>query len=363
MLTNRTLTSMNALRRGVDWQPAHAEVDRRRRLLVAGDFRLLFARTPSPTNGLDAIDVPDIVKLPYPAAIVSSAVDMVHSDVPGLQSDNATIATWLRQNGAALTIELEKATRELAITGYGVLLARDGQLVSVDATAWQPVVDAADASIPLGSVLAFVYRSDAADHNKLPDRLRVVRVPREGVARVATYEYTPGKIGRAIAGLQDAPTVAGLWTIGNGVSFIDGIEDTLFELCIRYTSIARAASMHTNPSMQGPADSPLASGNHKYSPKGNYLPRSDPADGYSMLTWDPKLDAQFGQIDRLTRQLALLSGSTLALHISGPEASGASRQVLMTSAASKANRIRRQIESVPAGSNPAPGGRERRRAN
>ena len=343
-LTARYLTRMDALESGAQWNPAHHASDAATRRLVAGDFAGLFTGEANDSNGLAVIDRNAAITLPWPRAIVDSWQDLLWGDAPAITSSTPAIADWLLASGPALIQELAALTHDLAITGYGVLLAEAGQLRAIESTAWQPVIDSGDASRRVGDILAWPYASGAQQDNGAPDRLRVTRIPRQGQADSATYEYQPGTIGKLLAGPHPVK-VSGLWATGDGASGIAGITPLLRELCIRYTAAARVINRHANPHISGPVDSELLTKPGAYNPAGMYLPRSDPDDGYEYLTWDGKLDSAFAAIDRLTRQLALLAGPA-ALDLTGPGESGAARQALLWQAQARANRVRRDIEGM-----------------
>ena len=190
------------------------------------------------SNGLGVVDRESIITIPWPKAILLSAQSLLWADTPAITSDNATLAAWLRDNGPALVEQLEAMTRELALTGFGVILAEGGRLRSVNATAWHPVCDPADVSIQTGDVLAFPYASNP-EESAMPNKVRIVRIPREGMASVLTCAYSTGQIGAALEGPADAPAVMGCWAIGDGSSLLDGIGPMMRELCIRHTAIAR----------------------------------------------------------------------------------------------------------------------------
>ena len=235
-------------------------------------------------------------------------------------------------------------TRELALTGYGVILAEGGRLRSVNATAWHLICDPADVSIQTGDVLAFPYAANP-EESAMPDRLRIVRIPREGMASVLTCAYSTGQIGAALEGPADAPAVMGCWAIGDGQSLLDGIAPLLRELCIRHTGAARILNRHTSPHLQGPPDSSLLHEEGAYKPGGMYLPRADASEGYSYLTWPSELDAAFRQIELMLRQLALLAGPA-ALDISGAGESGSAREALLWQAQARSQKVRRSIEQL-----------------
>ena len=234
-LTDRALTRIDALRPGVQWLPAHHQRDRLHRLLVAGDFRPLFTGVANDTNGLGVVDRESIITLPWPRAIAESAQTLLWADTPAITSDNATLAAWLRDNGPALVEQLEAMTRELALTGFGVILAEGGQAAQRERDGL-----ASRSAIPPTSASR---RATCWRFPTLPTRksrpcqteLRIVRIPREGMASVLTCAYSTGQIGAALEGPADAPAVMGCWAIGDGQSLLDGIAPLLRELCIRHT--------------------------------------------------------------------------------------------------------------------------------
>ena len=345
MAAQRYLTSLDALTSGVTWAPAHVTADAQARALVNSDFTGagLFAREATDTNGLAVIDRADLITLPWPRAIVQSHQDLLWGDAPELSSDVQAIADWLLTWTPDLIQELEKVTLDLAVTGYGVLLAERGRLRRIDSTAWQLVIDAGDASVTLGHVLTFPYSSKA--DGLLADRLRVTTIPAGLTGAVtSTWAYGNGKIGERLAGPL-AVDVQGIWAIGDGMGNLAGMTDLLRELAVRYTSVARVLNRHSSPSIQGPPDSALLTDEAAYRAGGMYLPRTDASEGYEYLTWDGKLESAFAAIDRLTRQLALLAGPA-ALDLTGAGESGSARQALLWQAEARANRIRRDLETV-----------------
>ena len=149
-------------------------------------------------------------------------------------------------------------TRELALTGFGVIAGRIRAPAQRERDGLASGLSiAGDVSKQTGDVLAFPYASESGRVCVMPDRVRIVRIPREGMASVLTCAYSTGQIGAALEGPADAPAVMGCWAIGDGQSLLDGIGPLLRELCIRHTGAARILNRHTSPHLQGPPDSSL----------------------------------------------------------------------------------------------------------
>ena len=326
---------------------AHAALDAQHRAWAEGDLSSLFSRAATDTNGLNVIDRQDIITLPWPGAVIDSAQSLLWGEVPGVTSDNSGMTAWLEQNAAELWQTLEQTTRDLAITGYGCLLIQGSSIRVVNSTFWQPVVAADDAGQRTGNLLAYPYHSPAAarDGGKPPDLLRVTALPLDGSpATVSTYALAEGKVGALLAQTEAADLKA-IYAFGNGVSSLQGLGPALRELCVRYTAASRVMNRHTSPHMTGPPDSTLLTDAEAYKGTGMYLPRTDDQNDYAYLTWTSELTAVFSQIDRLNRQLALLSGPA-ALDLSGAGESGNARQALLWQSTARAARIRRDLENI-----------------
>ena len=98
--------SLDALRPGVQWMPAHHAVDDANQRIARGDYTLLFAGEATTENGYLIIDRAALVTAPWGKAIIQSNLDMIFGDTPMVTSDDATITAWLAANMAPLLLQL-----------------------------------------------------------------------------------------------------------------------------------------------------------------------------------------------------------------------------------------------------------------
>ena len=340
-LTQRYLTSLDALRPGVSWMPAHHAVDNASQRIVDGDYSLLFAGEPTTENGLMIIDRSALVTAPWGKAIIQSNLDMIFGDTPMVTSDDAKITSWLQVNMPPLLLQLELAVADMGVTGQATLLSEGGQIRAVSSTYHQEVIDPGDASRRVGDVLAYPYSTDP-EQPDVPNRLRVTRIPLRGQATVAEYKFSTGTVGDLLSGPDNVP-IEGLYTI-RGASLIDGLGPILREVFLRASAASRTINLHQNPALQGPHTSPL-SDDDAFDPKSMFLPINEGDPPYSYLQWDSRLQAAQEQARMQLQTLALLTAPG-ALSLSGQGESGESRKMLLAAAELRTKRTRRAIETA-----------------
>ena len=297
------------------------------------NYRTLFRRIPSLTNGLTLIDLHEIIKINLFKMGSGYYQDTALAKRPITKSTYEPTQTWIDAHRFEVFLKLDKALDHWSVYGDGVLASyADGSVRSIDPRRYMEVKNPRDIDEVIGWVVWNLWRERPSGDNE-PDtqahrynRIEVIWVSTDGTSTQADFEFDGnGLIGAMISGITESG-ITGIYRFGNKTGWYGDVADCVAHYMSGYSLLRRTINRFASPHLVMPQSSQSSTitgpdgKKQLVSRNPNVLQKSMEGRGliwqvspettaqYGYLVYEPQIEAQLAALDFLGGQFHLASG-------------------------------------------------------
>ena len=307
-------------------------------------------------NGLKQLANHGVISLNFFKVFSDFYRDALWGTPPQIVGGDPEFDTQWQQNRRGVMAAIRDALESWSITGRGVILVEeDGNIRSVDATCYLPVVAPYNPTIVTGHVLVYKYHEDVGNlpsmfnPNAIANKVRIIKYSAsEDVNEYEEFELAGNTIGRSLE--SGRSTTKNIITFGEGDSFYKDIRDAVRTVMIRVSHGDLVLNQHAFPQYQIPTtviDTNIL-GQKLVNAYGNptvSIPDDSTRD-VKAITWDAHLMDSMNLINYLMGIVSMIGGVPQSnFTVSSTEASSSTASSrLMLKTISIISQMREQLE-------------------